>query len=149
VTIELQECSIIFIELQECSIIFVDSPVGTGFSYGRTPAASESSDLKQVDHLHQFLVKVCMQHRIPPLIVKFNDSYKLKLLGYCRLFLLLSYILQWLIDHPEFVSNAFYVGGHSYTGIPIPILVQRISNGMRIKDKVINHDHDQLGGHVL
>ncbi|XP_059459934.1 serine carboxypeptidase-like 7 [Corylus avellana] len=77
---------------KECSIIFVDSPVGTGFSYGRTPTASQSSDSKQVDHLHQFLVK-------------------------------------WLIDHSEFVSNAFYVGGHSFTGITIPILVQRISSG--------------------
>ncbi|XP_062164322.1 serine carboxypeptidase-like 2 [Alnus glutinosa] len=77
---------------KESSIIFVDSPVGTGFSYARTPAASQSSDLKQVHQLHQFLVK-------------------------------------WLIDHPEFVSNAFYVGGHSYTGIIVPILVQQISSG--------------------
>ncbi|XP_062165070.1 serine carboxypeptidase-like 6 [Alnus glutinosa] len=85
---------------KESSIIFMDSPVGTGFSYARTPAASQSSDLKQVHQLHQFLVK-------------------------------------WLIEHPEFVSNAFYVGGHSYTDISVPILVQQISSGMRINDKPV------------
>ncbi|KAB1203971.1 Serine carboxypeptidase-like 2 [Morella rubra] len=75
------------------SVIFVDSPVGTGFSYARTPEASLSGVFKQVNQLHQFLTK-------------------------------------WLIDHPEFVSNPVYVGGDSYSGIPIPVLVQEISNGI-------------------
>ncbi|KAF3446535.1 hypothetical protein FNV43_RR11715 [Rhamnella rubrinervis] len=44
------------------SIIFVDSPVGTGFSYGRTPTASQSGDFKQVHHLLQFLRKWLIDH---------------------------------------------------------------------------------------
>ncbi|XP_028058448.1 serine carboxypeptidase-like 18 isoform X4 [Camellia sinensis] len=36
---------------------------------------------------------------------------------------------KWLIDHSEFFSNPIYVGGDSYTGITIPIIVQLISNG--------------------
>ncbi|KAG6705363.1 hypothetical protein I3842_07G175700 [Carya illinoinensis] len=75
------------------SVIFVDSPVGTGFSYAKTPGGYLTGDFKQVDHLHQFLIK-------------------------------------WLVDHPEFVSNPVYVGGDSYSGIPIPILAQKISNGI-------------------
>ncbi|KAH9689989.1 serine carboxypeptidase-like 18 [Citrus sinensis] len=75
----------------EASILFVDSPVGTGFSYARTPHASQTGDFKQVHHLDQFLRK-------------------------------------WLMDHPEFISNPFYVGGDSYSGITVPALVQRISN---------------------
>ncbi|KAH9689991.1 serine carboxypeptidase-like 18 [Citrus sinensis] len=76
---------------KEASILFVDSPVGTGFSYARTPHASQTGDFKQVHHLDQFLRK-------------------------------------WLMDHPEFISNPFYVGGDSYSGITVPALVQRISN---------------------
>ncbi|KAH7523747.1 hypothetical protein FEM48_Zijuj06G0044800 [Ziziphus jujuba var. spinosa] len=79
------------------NIIFLDSPVGTGFSYPRTPKASQSSDLTQTHHALQFLRK-------------------------------------WLIEHPEFISNPFYVGGDSYSGITVPVLSQRISKGREIKD---------------
>ncbi|XP_060200795.1 serine carboxypeptidase-like 13 [Lycium barbarum] len=40
------------------SIIFIDLPVGTEFSYARTPAALQSSDLQASDHAYQFLRKV-------------------------------------------------------------------------------------------
>ncbi|XP_021889599.1 serine carboxypeptidase-like 17 [Carica papaya] len=73
------------------SIIFVDSPVGTGFSYSKTPPASPPSDFGQVDSINQFLKK-------------------------------------WLIIHPEFLLNPLYIGGSSYSGIPLPALVQQISN---------------------
>ena len=38
-------------------------------------------------------------------------------------------VVQWLIDHPEFLSNPVYVGGDSYSGITVPLVVQHISNG--------------------
>ncbi|KAH9755835.1 serine carboxypeptidase-like 18 [Citrus sinensis] len=76
---------------KEASILFVDSPVGTGFSYVRTPLASQTGDFKQVHQVDQFLRK-------------------------------------WLMDHPEFLSNTFYVGGDSYSGITVPPLAQQISN---------------------
>lgn len=44
--------------------------------------------------------------------------------------------LQWLIDHPTFLSNQVYIGGDSYSGIPIPVIVQEISQGK--KKKLIN-----------
>ncbi|XP_021284932.1 serine carboxypeptidase-like 7 [Herrania umbratica] len=44
------------------SIIFVDSPVGTGFSYATNQHSAQSSDFKQVHHLHQFLQKWLMDH---------------------------------------------------------------------------------------
>ncbi|XP_049349029.1 serine carboxypeptidase-like 18 [Solanum verrucosum] len=31
-------------------------------------------------------------------------------------------------DHPQFISNPFYVSGNSYSGITIPIITQSISN---------------------
>jgi hypothetical protein len=37
--------------------------------------------------------------------------------------------LQWLIQHPQYLENILYVGGDSYSGIPIPIIVQEIFNG--------------------
>ncbi|KAJ8541205.1 hypothetical protein K7X08_002021 [Anisodus acutangulus] len=39
------------------SIIFLDFPVGIGFSYARTPAALQSSDLQASDHAYQVLRK--------------------------------------------------------------------------------------------
>ena len=37
--------------------------------------------------------------------------------------------MQWLIDHPEFAENHLYLGGGSYTGILIPVTVQKIYDG--------------------
>ncbi|XP_028059714.1 serine carboxypeptidase-like 17 [Camellia sinensis] len=94
------------------SVIFIDLPVGTGFSYGMTSLASQSSDLQSCDQAYEFLKK-------------------------------------WLIDHPNFLSNPVYVGGESYTGITIPIIVQLISNGNEVGIKpLINLKGYLLGNPV-
>ncbi|CAH9096529.1 unnamed protein product [Cuscuta europaea] len=41
-----------------------------------------------------------------------------------------EFLRKWLIDNPEFISNDFYVGGDSYSGITVPILTETISNGI-------------------
>ena len=41
------------------------------------------------------------------------------------------------MDHPDFISNPVYVSGDSYSGIPIPILAQDISNGKFWTEKEI------------
>ncbi|TKY63343.1 Serine carboxypeptidase 11 [Spatholobus suberectus] len=43
-----------------------------------------------------------------------------------------QFLRKWLIDHPEFLSNEFYMGADSYSGIPAPAIVQEISNGNEI-----------------
>ncbi|KAI3697618.1 hypothetical protein L6452_30713 [Arctium lappa] len=40
-----------------------------------------------------------------------------------------EFIIKWLNSHPEFISNPFYVGGNSFSGHPVPIISQLISNG--------------------
>ncbi|KAI6689128.1 hypothetical protein NL676_025956 [Syzygium grande] len=40
-----------------------------------------------------------------------------------------QFLRKWLISHPEFISNPVYVGGDSYSGLTIPVLVQEIING--------------------
>ncbi|KAL3514426.1 hypothetical protein ACH5RR_027143 [Cinchona calisaya] len=40
-----------------------------------------------------------------------------------------QFLRKFLVDHPELVSNPFYIGGDSYSGRPVPIIVQLISNG--------------------
>lgn len=40
-----------------------------------------------------------------------------------------QFLRKWLIDHPRFLSNQVYIGGDSYSGIPIPAIVQELSNG--------------------
>ena len=37
--------------------------------------------------------------------------------------------MQWLELHPQFLENQFYIGGDSYSGIPIPMIVQDIVKG--------------------
>ncbi|KAK7303059.1 hypothetical protein RJT34_13958 [Clitoria ternatea] len=38
-----------------------------------------------------------------------------------------EFLRKWLIDHPKFLQNELYIGGDSYSGIPIPVIVQEIS----------------------
>ncbi|KAF8077537.1 hypothetical protein N665_1030s0020 [Sinapis alba] len=40
-----------------------------------------------------------------------------------------EFLHKWLNKHQEFVSNPFYVGGDSYSGMVVPALVQEISKG--------------------
>nr|GMD04624.1 Serine carboxypeptidase-like 17 [Ipomoea batatas] len=40
-----------------------------------------------------------------------------------------EFVQKWLKEHPNFISNALYVGGESYAGIFVPIITQFISDG--------------------
>ncbi|MFS7948947.1 putative peptidase S10, serine carboxypeptidase, alpha/Beta hydrolase [Helianthus anomalus] len=40
-----------------------------------------------------------------------------------------EFMRKWFESHPEYVSSAFYVGRDSYSGIPVPIITQLISEG--------------------
>ncbi|KAJ9538216.1 hypothetical protein OSB04_030949 [Centaurea solstitialis] len=77
------------------SIIFLDQPVGSGFSYARTPEGYLSNDTLSAMQTYQFLRK-------------------------------------WLVDHPKFLKNPFYVAGDSYSGIVLPMVVQKIYNGIEV-----------------
>ncbi|KAF8030984.1 hypothetical protein BT93_D0234 [Corymbia citriodora subsp. variegata] len=40
-----------------------------------------------------------------------------------------QFLRKFLISHPEFISNPIYIGGDSYSGLTVPILVQEIMDG--------------------
>ncbi|KAL1802028.1 hypothetical protein ACET3Z_030675 [Daucus carota] len=40
-----------------------------------------------------------------------------------------EFLRKWLNDHRRFMSNPFYMGGVSYSGITIPLIIQEIHNG--------------------
>ncbi|CAL5204604.1 unnamed protein product [Lathyrus oleraceus] len=40
-----------------------------------------------------------------------------------------QFLRKWLIDHPQFISNQVYIAGDSYSGLPVPVIVQEISDG--------------------
>ncbi|XP_047176718.1 serine carboxypeptidase-like 18 isoform X1 [Vigna umbellata] len=40
-----------------------------------------------------------------------------------------QFLRKWLIDHPKFLSNEVYIAGDSYSGIPVPAIVQEIAQG--------------------
>ncbi|XP_019164423.1 PREDICTED: serine carboxypeptidase-like 10 isoform X2 [Ipomoea nil] len=56
-----------------------------------------------------------------------------------------EFLQKWLIDYPEFLSNPFYVGGHSYEGTTVPIITEMISNGIESGVKPLI----QLQGYIL
>ncbi|XP_031126063.1 serine carboxypeptidase-like 17 [Ipomoea triloba] len=41
-----------------------------------------------------------------------------------------SFLIQWLLDHPKFLSNPLYITGDSYSGIIIPLIVHKIYDGL-------------------
>lgn len=102
-------------------MIFLDYPVGTGFSYGRTSIASRTDDNQAASQAVQFVRKVwnLFSQKLILILLKMN------------MFVMISKrsISQWLVSHPEFLSNPFYVGGDSYAGIFVPIITQMMSNG--------------------
>ncbi|XP_056842731.1 serine carboxypeptidase-like 15 isoform X2 [Raphanus sativus] len=56
-----------------------------------------------------------------------------------------EFVCNWLVKHPEFFSNPFYVAGNSYSGKTVPAVVQEISigNGLCCKPQI------NLQGYVL
>jgi hypothetical protein len=46
-----------------------------------------------------------------------------------------------LVDHPKFQSNEVYIGGDSYSGIPVPVIVQEIAQGTKHKTYVETSSH--------
>ncbi|GKV00446.1 hypothetical protein SLEP1_g13132 [Rubroshorea leprosula] len=40
-----------------------------------------------------------------------------------------EFLRKWLLEHPQYLTNKLFIGGNSYAGIPLPIVVQHIVNG--------------------
>ncbi|XP_038897050.1 serine carboxypeptidase-like 1 isoform X1 [Benincasa hispida] len=56
-----------------------------------------------------------------------------------------QFLKKWLTDyHPEFISNPFYVGGDSYTGLIVPIVTHEILEGNKHLLPFVN-----LQGYIL
>nr|GMD08342.1 serine carboxypeptidase-like 11 isoform X1 [Ipomoea batatas] len=43
-----------------------------------------------------------------------------------------EFLRKWLADHPEYQSNSFYVGGDSFSGVTVPMVVNAISYGINL-----------------
>ncbi|KAF9625977.1 hypothetical protein IFM89_028363 [Coptis chinensis] len=41
-----------------------------------------------------------------------------------------QFLQNWLTDHPQFLSNPLYIGGDSYSGVVIPVIVEELINGI-------------------
>ncbi|XP_059311013.1 serine carboxypeptidase-like 12 [Lycium ferocissimum] len=56
-----------------------------------------------------------------------------------------QFLRKWLVEHPEYGYNSFYVGGDSYSGITVPIVTNVISYGIDMGIKPIIN----LKGYIL
>ncbi|KVH99618.1 Peptidase S10, serine carboxypeptidase, partial [Cynara cardunculus var. scolymus] len=59
-----------------------------------------------------------------------------------------EFMRKWLKSHPGFISNPFYIGGESYSGKPIPVIAQLISNGNEVGNEAHLNINMKGGGHV-
>ncbi|OEL38429.1 Serine carboxypeptidase-like 18 [Dichanthelium oligosanthes] len=57
----------------------------------------------------------------------------------------LTFLKKWLNDHPQYLSNPFYVGGDSYAGKVTPLIAQYISEGNEQRLK----PHINLKGYLI
>ncbi|KAH7834522.1 hypothetical protein Vadar_016980 [Vaccinium darrowii] len=57
-----------------------------------------------------------------------------------------NFLIKWLVDHPTFLSNQLYIAGDSYSGIIVPIIVQKIYDG---NSEVGVHPQLKLQGYIL
>ncbi|THG09930.1 hypothetical protein TEA_021005 [Camellia sinensis var. sinensis] len=116
------------------NIIFIDQPVGTGFSYARTSAGYNTSDTKSVAQIYSFLRKVANIIFIDQ-PVGTGFSYARTSAGYNTsdtksVAQVYSFLRKWLVYHPQFQTNPLYIGGDTYSGITVPLLVQTILDGL-------------------
>ncbi|KAG5573405.1 hypothetical protein H5410_063171, partial [Solanum commersonii] len=78
---------------------------------------------------------------------KTSEAYKCTDLQACDH--VYEFLRKWFVNHPEFISNSFYVSGDSYSGITIPVIVQLISDGIKAgKESLINLKGYSLGNPV-
>ncbi|KAG9128871.1 hypothetical protein Leryth_009653 [Lithospermum erythrorhizon] len=47
-----------------------------------------------------------------------------------------QFIKKWLVAHPEYYKNDLYIGGDSYAGIFVPLVVEQIYNGNQMMDEL-------------
>ncbi|KAI4377228.1 hypothetical protein MLD38_014893 [Melastoma candidum] len=40
-----------------------------------------------------------------------------------------QFLLKWSVKHPQYVTNILYIGGDSYSGIPLTMIVQKVFDG--------------------
>ena len=114
----------------------MDGPVGTGFSYSETLDGYIMDDYKFVAQAYEFLQKVCEKVDSNSIIflvkncICFFKLYPLvEAFKTLNLSNLIPNFMQWLTEHPQYQENQLYVGGDSYSGIPIPMIVQQIVIG--------------------
>ncbi|CAK9316453.1 unnamed protein product [Citrullus colocynthis] len=57
----------------------------------------------------------------------------------------LQFLRKWFVDHPEFTTNPFYIGGDSYSGMIVPVVAQKIVEGNTHDFSFINFQGYILG----
>ncbi|KAK3149458.1 hypothetical protein QOZ80_3AG0217630 [Eleusine coracana subsp. coracana] len=56
-----------------------------------------------------------------------------------------TFLKKWFNDHPQYLSNPFYIGGHSYAGKMTPLIAQYISEGIEQRQQ----PHINLKGYLV
>ncbi|KAK2656791.1 hypothetical protein Ddye_009843 [Dipteronia dyeriana] len=46
-----------------------------------------------------------------------------------------EFLRKWLLSHPKFIGNPFYVAGDSYSGMIVPVIAHKISAGIELDHK--------------
>lgn len=60
-----------------------------------------------------------------------------------------TFIRKWLVDHLEFITNSLLLAGDSYSGHPVPIIVQNVAEGIEAGDRPLINLKGYLLGNPL
>ncbi|PIM98942.1 Serine carboxypeptidases (lysosomal cathepsin A) [Handroanthus impetiginosus] len=56
-----------------------------------------------------------------------------------------EFLIKWLINHPKYIENPLYIGGDSFSGIIVPLVVIEVYNGVEARNKPLLN----MKGYVL
>ncbi|XP_074575047.1 serine carboxypeptidase-like 18 [Curcuma longa] len=60
-----------------------------------------------------------------------------------------KFLIQWLVEHPQFISNPLYITGDSYAGKVVPIVAKRVIDGIdQGKEPLLNLQGYLIGNPV-
>ncbi|PIN23062.1 Serine carboxypeptidases (lysosomal cathepsin A) [Handroanthus impetiginosus] len=60
-----------------------------------------------------------------------------------------EFLRKWLINHPTYIENPLYIGGESYSGIIVPLVVNEVYNGIEARNKPLLNMKGYVLGHPL
>ncbi|KAG1362655.1 Serine carboxypeptidase 3 [Cocos nucifera] len=122
---------------QASNLLYVDQPTGTGFSYSTDSRDIRHDENGVSDDLYDFLQASNLLYVDQPTGTGFSYSTDSRDIRHDENGVsddLYDFLQAFFAEHPEYVSNDFYITGESYAGHYIPAFASRIHQANKAKE---------------